>query len=1143
MNFKFLVHRKPIAMDIPKQWKTKMKLSAFFTLACVVKLSAAGYAQSITIDANKTSLIQVLRTIQKQSGVPFLLNGKELAEIKIEGHVKNMPLEKAMSVLLKDKPISWSFKDNMLVVTTVKANASAIISPTNYAFMLQTRTVKGNVHDSQGQPLSGATITLKGTSKATTTDASGNFQLDVNDRNAILVVKMIGFQQKEIPLNTQIYLDVTLNQQIDTLEEVVIVGYGATKKKELIGSVSQIDGKQLAKRTVPQLAQALTGQMPGVTVIQRSGQPSAANNSIQIRGVGSFGATTDAFILVDGIPTSSFNDIDPNDVASISVLKDASSAAIYGARAANGVILVTTKTGSTAGKLAVNYSGYFGIQKPTAFPEFVNSWEYASLINETTTGGGGYTEEQIQKYKDGTDLDNYPNSDYIGSTFKSQAAQTGHNLNISNTTEKIQYTLSAGFLNQKGIVIKNNFNKYNVRLNLISKLSDKLKLTTRVSAIQTDTDEPAAPATLDFWRMTDIISQVIRYPATFPIRMSNGDWGAGNNLKGTPVSFLESESFYKEKVSNISGNARFDWNPISDLTLSAIGGYTQTNGRSKLFRAAQRINSSITLAPSILEQGAPYTTYKTFQALADYTKSFKDHSVKILAGYSFEKGYSEGLSASRQNFPSNELTELNIGSPDGQTNSGSATEWALESLFGRVQYNYAKKYLLEGVIRYDGSSRFPTSKRYAIFPSLAAGWLISEELFVKDKFDWITELKLKGSYGILGNQNIVENLTSRVVSNYPYQNILNTGYNYPFGNSISPGVARVKIVDPNLRWESTRTADAGLEIALFKNLLTFSSTYYNRFTYDILVSPNSSVSKVLGFEVGIQNSGKLRNTGWEFTLGHQNKINEFSYNVNLNFSTVKNKVVDLGIGNINQSNGMVGNGSDLFIGYPIQAYYGYQAAGLFVDAADVASWADQKSINPQSQPGDIRYKDISGPDGVPDGKVDATYDRTVIGSRIPKYTYGINLGFNYKGFDLGLLLQGVSGVQGLLNNYAGFALNQNGNIQRWQADSRWTTANPDRNAVYPRFEQLPNTGSPNTQLSDYWLLNASYIRLKNVQLGYAIPKNLLSKWKLSGLRIYANAENIFTSSNYRKGWDPEINSSGAYYPIMRNFTFGVNLSF
>ncbi|MNU83510.1 TonB dependent receptor [compost metagenome] len=447
------------------------------------------------------------------------------------------------------------------------------------------------------------------------------------------------------------------------------------------------------------------------------------------------------------------------------------------------------------------------------------------------------------------------------------------------------------------------------------------------------------------------------------------------------------------------------------------------------------------------------------------------------------------------------------------------------------------------MIRYDGSSRFPTSKRYAIFPSLAAGWLISEELFIKDKFDWITELKLKGSYGILGNQNIVENLTSRVVSNYPYQNILNTGYNYPFGNSISPGVARVKIVDPNLRWESTRTADAGLEIALFKNLLTFSSTYYNRFTYDILVSPNSSVSKVLGFEVGIQNSGKLRNTGWEFTLGHQNKINEFSYNVNLNFSTVKNKVVDLGIGNINQSNGMVGNGSDLFIGYPIQAYYGYQTAGLFVDAADVASWADQKSINPQSQPGDIRYKDISGPDGVPDGKVDATYDRTVIGSRIPKYTYGINLGFNYKGFDLGLLLQGVSGVQGLLNNYAGFALNQNGNIQRWQADGRWTTANPDRNAVYPRFEQLPNTGSPNTQLSDYWLLNASYIRLKNVQLGYAIPKNLLTKWKLSGLRIYANAENIFTSSNYRKGWDPEINSSGAYYPIMRNFTFGVNLSF
>lgn len=1143
MNFKFLVHRKPMTMDISKQWKTKMKLSALFTFACVVKLSAAGYAQSITIDANKTSLIQVLRTIQKQSGVPFLLNGKELAGIKIEGRVKNMPLEKAMTILLKDKPISWSFKDNTLVVTAVKTSAPAIISPENYAFMLQTRTVKGNVHDSQGNVISGATISVKGTNKATTTDASGNFQIDINDNNSILIVKMIGFQPKEIAVNTQIYLNVALSQQIDALEEVVIVGYGATKKKELIGSVSQIDGKQLAKRTVPQLAQALTGQMPGVTVIQRSGQPGAANNSIQIRGVGSFGATTDAFILVDGIPTNSFNDIDPNDVASISVLKDASSAAIYGARAANGVILVTTKTGAAAGKLAVNYNGYFGIQKPTAFPEFVNSWEYASLLNETTAGGGGYTEEEIQKYKDGSDPDNYPNSDYIGSTFKSQASQTGHNLNISNTTEKMQYTLSAGFLNQKGIVIKNNFNKYNVRLNLISNLNDKLKLTTRVSAIQTDTDEPAAPATLDFWRMTDIISQVIRYPATYPIRMSNGDWGAGNNLKGTPVSFLESASFYKEKVSNISGNARFDWTPIADLTLSAIGGYTQTNGRSKLFRASQRINSAITLAPSSLDQGAPYTTYKTFQALADYSKSFHDHSFKMLAGYSFEEGYSEGLTAFRQNFPSNELTELNIGSPEGQQNSGTASEWALESLFGRIQYNYAKKYLLEGVIRYDGSSRFPTSKRYAIFPSVAAGWLISEESFIKDKFNWISELKLKGSYGILGNQNIVENLSTRTVSNYPYQNILNTGYNYPFGNTISPGVARTTIIDPNLRWESTRTADAGLEIALFKNLLTFSSTYYNRFTYDILVSPGSSVSKVLGFEVGIQNSGKLRNTGWEFTLGHQHKINDFSYNVNFNFSTVKNKVVDLGVGNINQSNGLIGNGSDLFIGYPIQTYYGYQTDGLFVDAADVASWADQNSINPNSQPGDIRYKDISGPDGVPDSKVDATYDRTVIGSRIPKYTYGLNLGLNYKGFDLGLLLQGVSGVKGLLDNYAGFALTQNGNIQRWQADGRWTATNPDRNAIYPRFEQLPSTGSPNTQSSDYWLLDASYIRLKNIQLGYAIPKNILAKWKLSGLRLYVNAENIFTSSNYRKGWDPEINSSGTYYPIMRNFTFGANLSF
>jgi len=411
---------------------------------------------------------------------------------------------------------------------------------------------------------------------------------------------------------------------------------------------------------------------------------------------------------------------------------------------------------------------------------------------------------------------------------------------------------------------------------------------------------------------------------------------------------------------------------------------------------------------------------------------------------------------------------------------------------------------------------------------------LGEETFLKENARWLDELKIKASYGVLGNQNI---------GNYPYQNVLATGYNYAFGDAIAPGLARTAVADPDLRWESTRSADVGLEGSVLGRKLAFSATYYDRHTYDILVSPSASVSGVLGFDVGRQNSGKLKNTGWEFTLAYRDRRGDWRYGAELNFSTVRNKVLDLGVGNVEQPNGMVGNGSTLFIGHPMQLYYGYQTDGLFTDQADVDNWADLTAVNPGARPGDVRYLDISGPDGVPDGKVDAVYDRTVLGSRIPRHSYGLSLNTGYKALDISLLVQGVRGVSGLLDNYAGYALYNIGNIQRWQYDGRWTAENPDRWAAYPRMEQLPNTGSPNTLLSDFWLQDASYLRLRNVQIGYTLPKTLTDRWKTESIRLHANAENLFTWHGYRKGWDPEINSSGSYYPILRNFSIGINLDF
>ncbi|MBD1420949.1 TonB-dependent receptor [Sphingobacterium chuzhouense] len=1112
-----------------------MKLIALFLTIASLQVSANSYAQNVTIRAEKESFKSILRKIRKQTGKDFLYNTREVNENQIVNFtVRNEPWLKALHQLLYSQNLKYKINGNTVLIQALPSEAM-------YATSEQQQTLKGTVRNTEGHAVVGATVTLVESGQSMATNERGEFVFEKAPNAGTLYINSLGYQPLSIQYTNTSVPDITLSSVLHEVEEVVVVGYGVQTKKELIGSVSSVDGEKLAKRSVPQLSQALTGQMPGVTVIQRSGQPGASGGEIQIRGVGSFGAGTGALILVDGIPTNSFNDIDPNDVASISVLKDASSAAIYGARAANGVILVTTKAGASQDKMVISYNGNWGLQTPTAFPEVVNSWEYATAINETVAGGGGYTKEEIQKFRDGSDPDNYANSDFIGEFFKSNAQQTGHNINLSNRNEKVQYTFSLGYLNQKGIVKKNDYDRYNARLNIITNIRDNLKLTTRLSAIQTTDDQPAVPATLDFARMDQLISQVVRYPSIYPIRMSNGDWGTGVVQKGTPISFLESQSFYKEQSSDIGGNMRLDWSVIPDLTLSAIGGYTQESIRTKLFRASQRVNDNIMLSPSSLQENRPYGSYKTFQALAEYRKQVAQHDFKVLAGYSFEKGYDEDLEAFRQNFPTNDLTEINVGSPDGQTNKGTASEWALESLFARLQYNFAQRYLLEGVVRYDGSSRFPLAKKYAVFPSIAAGWLISEEHFMKDRVGWLNELKLKASYGVLGNQNML--YADGTANYYPYQNILVTGKDYAFGNTISPGVARTQIIDPSLRWESTRTADVGLEGSFLNRRLNFSATYYDRYTYDILVSPGASVSGVLGFEVGLQNSGKLKNSGWEFTLGYQDNIDDWTYGATLNFSTVKNRVRDLGVGNVNQPNGLVGNGSTLFIGHPMQMYYGYKTDGLFVDEADVASWIDMTAVNPNPQPGDVRYLDISGPDGVPDGKVDPVYDRTFLGSRIPKYSYGMNLNIGYKNIDLGVLLQGVSGVSGMLNNHAGWALYGNGNIQRWQYEERWRPDNPNRNAAYPRMEQLASIGSPNTVVSDYWILNASYLRVRNIQLGYTLPKSITDRLKVEGIRLHANAENLFTWHNYRQGWDPEINTGGTYYPIMRNFSFGVNLNF
>nr|WP_249931873.1 TonB-dependent receptor [Parabacteroides merdae] len=1098
-----------------------MKLILLFVAISFFQLSAVeSYAQNakINLSLSDVTLEEAIKTIEANTQFVFFFSNSAVDMTKhVDLNVKNGNIKEVLNQILSS--YKYRIEDNKIVLL---------------GEVQQDGKIWGIVSDAFG-PIAGANVVVKGTTNGTITDMDGRFSLDA-PKGAKLQISYIGYITKELTVDTKTDYVIELVEDSQALEEVVVVGYGTEKKVNVIGSIAQIGSEKLENRSTPQLSNVLTGQMAGVTVIQRSGRPGNSGGEIRVRGVGSFGGESnksDALVLIDGIP-GKLNDVSSEDVESISVLKDASTAAIYGSRAANGVILVTTKTGKE-GKVSVGYNGYVGFNTPTALPEFVDTWQYATLYNEAV-GREAYTQEEIQKFRDGSDPDHYANARYLDEVFSRKGLQTGHDVTINGGNAENKYMVSFGYLKQNGIVEKNDYQRYNARVNLINEILPGLKLTSRLSGVYGNRKEPMAPGGDDADNMLVLIQKALRFPGLTPTILSDGSFGAGRELHGTPAGWIKSDSFYENPEFSLNANVRLDYNPIKDLQLSAIGAYTYTNGEERTYRSTMKLSGDRVLGPSELKHKMGKTIYKTFQATAEYNKTIGGHTFGILAGYSWEQEDYRYVQGSRDKFPGNDLPYLNAGSPDNQKSEGTGNAWAIQSGFGRLRYNFNERYLFESTVRYDGSSRFPQSKKFGFFPSVAAGWRLSEENFFKENesLGFISNLKLKVSWGRLGNQNI---------GNYPYQSVYELGQNYPFGDTYTQGAAVTTAVDPTIKWEETETIDGGLEAVFWNGLLSVNASYFNRRTYDILYKPSGSVSTILGQKISEMNTGELKNFGWEFEVGHRNKIGDVSYNVNANLSIIKNKLTTLGVGNVEQLNGMVGNGSDLFIGYPIQMYYGYVSDGVFLDENDIKSWYDQSKVTPNPQPGDIRYKDISGPDGVPDGKIDPNYDRVYLGSRIPKFTFGLNLGVEYKGLDLSVLLQGVAGVTGMLDGFAGWAFRGDGNIQKWQAEGRFDPANPTRYPAYPRLEDLSNSTTPNIVTSDFWTQDASYIRLKNIQLGYTFPKKMLQAAKISNLRVYVQAENPLCWNKYKPGWDPEINTSGNYYPILATYTFGVNFKF
>lgn len=990
--------------------------------------------------------------------------------------------------------------------------------------------VNGLITDSSGEPLIGVSIQVKGTTHGTISDLDGKFML-LAKTGDILRISYVGYTPQEIKLTGNQQLRIIMEEDTKRLEEVVVVGYGTQKKVNLTGSVSSITADELANKPVMSTAQALAGLAPGLSVLQTSGRP-GTGATVKIRGTGTFSnAGTDPLVLIDGL-SGSIDDVDPNDIQSISFLKDAASASIYGNRAANGVILIETKKG-VQGKTTISYSNSFGWQRPTELPDFLPSWEYAEYYNMAMHNMGRqdtYLPEQIQKFRDGSDPDNYPNVNHLKWLLESGSGfQHQHNISIQGGNATTSYNLSVGYRNQEGMTARTSNERMTALFSMKSEIAKGLTLNLNINAYNNKYNAPnGEPQSID-----GMIGYTVRQGPIYAGKKTDGSFGYQDNY--SPEAWLASESFIQNINRNISASGQLKWDtPVEGLSFIGKAGVNYWTKYDKAYRADTYFDETKTVGPATLNVWTANNTYTTFEALATYEKQIKNHSFKLLAGTSVEQSANRGLEGYRNTFPNNYLYELGSGDKSTATNNSSLEEYALLSFFGRINYSFKDRYLLEANLRYDGSSRFADGHRWGLFPSVSAGWRVSEEDFWKNSglsnvFD---NLKLRASYGVLGNQNI---------GVYPYQQTYNLGHDYPFGNpaALQSGAYMSVYNNPEITWEKTAITDIGLDFSLFNGAFSGTVDYFYKYTSDILAPVE--VSSIMGRSVGQSNVGAVSNKGIEVNLTYNGRIgNSFRFSIAPNFTWVKNAVEKLANGATEEIN------NNRIVGQPIGIIYGYETDGLFVDQAEIDAAPEQLVGKSSLKPGYVKYKDISGPDGVPDGKVDAQYDRTVLGSTTPKFYYGLNLSASYKGFDFSALLQGLGGHKRLIGSYMAYAFYNGGQIQRWQADNCWTEATPDKWAEYPRLETL-NMNNTNLQTSDYWIRNASFLRLKNVQIGYTLPKVWTKKIGLENVRVYISGQNLCSFNSFYKGWDPEneigTGDSPSYYPINSIYSFGFNLKF
>ena len=1024
---------------------------------------------------------------------------------------------------------------NYLLLTAALCSSGAIYAADVVAprvdMTQQQKSVKGTVTDATG-PVIGASIIVKGTTNGTVTDFDGNFELPEVNKGDVIQISYIGYQTQEIKYTGQPSLQVKLVEDSQNLEEVVVVGYGVQKKVNMTGSVSQVDSKALESRPIQNVSSGLQGMMPGVQVTSGQGRPGQDGATIRVRGVGTLN-TADPYILVDGIETGTMNSVDPNDIESISVLKDAASAAIYGSKASNGVILITTKRGKT-GKARISYNGYVGIQRPTETIDRLSSYDYARLFNQSLVAEGlnpRFSDDDLKKFKDGSSPYTHPNTDWYNEAYQT-GVQHSHNVSVSGGTEDVKYMGSVGYLHQTGVLPNSERQQFNGRTNLDMKLNSRLTVRLNLAYIKNDYSDPNS--SYAGGSSDQILRQLNRIAPWIVSRYEDGTWGTISD--GSPIAWLDVNQTVDRKNQNFSGTLAADYKIIDGLVATVTGSYVNNQQHYRAFQKFIQYNPNKKTEPNKLNENYYGWHRASFDALLNYDKSFGQHNLKAMAGWHTEKfDYSENT-MERKNFPTNDLTDMNAGDASTQKNNGYNRELAMVSWFGRVNYDFAGKYLLEGNIRSDASSRFADGHRWGYFPSFSAAWRLSEENFMEDAREWLNSFKLRASWGLLGNQDALSDY-------YPWMNTYSLNANYPLGGSLQTGYYQASYKLNTISWEKARTWGVGFD-ATINNKINVTFDYYDRRTTGIIM--DVPVPQEFGLGAYKDNVGEMANRGVEALISYNNKWNDWSFGVTANMAYNKNEILDLGSEDANEEGMSDPNNGNMRreVGRALSTYYAYKTNGFFSSDAEAQAWMDKYAGQPgypfgnrKFKGGDLIYQDTDG-----DGKITAK-DRTFIGSTNPKVTFGLTLNAGYKGFDLSMVFSGAAGVRRLINQEAtGYFLGDDSHPATVWLDA-WTPEN--QNAKMPRVAY--NTTSPSLSsnvMSDFWIQNASYLRMKNLQFGYTLPKKVLSSVGIQNVRFYYSVENLFTIHNMLINVDPEIPSERASnFPLTQTHAFGVNVTF